>query len=67
MTNPNYITNPKTIRKYEQYAKELYKVTAEKTGLSEREVKINEKAAKEWYDSGATPYITFRETFANEG
>lgn len=52
---------------YEEWKAALIRVTAEKTGKQEHEIKINDKGAREWYDAGVDPYHTFRETFANEG
>lgn len=52
---------------YEEWKAELIRITAEKTGHKESEIKINDKGAREWFDAGADPYQTFRETFANEG
>lgn len=51
---------------FEDWRAELIRVTAEKTGHPEADVKINDEAAREWYNSGATPYTTFRETWQNE-
>lgn len=51
--------------KWVAWLAELYRVTREET--KEPNVKINAEAAREWYDSGATPYQTFRETWGNEG
>lgn len=51
---------------YEQWKAELIKVTAEKTNQPEYAIKISDDGAREWFDSGATPYQTFRETYQIE-
>lgn len=51
---------------YEKWKAELIRITAEKTGTPEHEIKINDKGAREWYDAGVSPYFTFRETWGGE-
>lgn len=45
---------------------QLYYTTANETKLQPAEIKINEQEARKWYDSGATPYQCFRETWNME-
>lgn len=45
---------------------ELYYVTANATGLPATEIKINEVAARKFYQDGFTPYYCFRETWNME-
>ena len=45
---------------------QLYYTTAKETKLQPAEIKINEQEARKWYDSGATPYQCFRETWNME-
>lgn len=52
---------------FEQWKAELITVTARATGQSERSITIRDRQAKEWYDSGATPWQCFRENFDNDG
>lgn len=51
---------------YRKWKEELISVTSEKTGRPAYEIKINDDGAKKWFNSGATPYQTFRETYSNE-
>jgi len=51
---------------FEDWLKELIKVTATEIGEAGDVIKINTDAAKQWYDDGFTPYQCFRETFNNE-
>lgn len=52
---------------FEEWKDELIRVTARATGRSERSIVIKDQQAKEWYDSGATPWQTFRENFDCDG
>lgn len=53
-------------QEYQNWKAELVKLTAEKTGCHAHEVNINDQGAKEWFNSGATPYQCFRETYQIE-
>lgn len=49
---------------FEDWLAELENVTFKETG---EKSKINKEGAREWFDSGATPYITFRENWQCDG
>lgn len=52
---------------FEEWKAELIRVTARATGQSERSIRLKDDQAREWYDSGATPWQTFRENFDSDG
>lgn len=51
---------------YEDWKTELIRIAIEKTGQNVIDKFVNDFEAMEWYDSGWTPYYTFRETWSNE-
>ena len=51
---------------YEEWKAELIRITIEKTGCQPYEVKIRDEGTMEWFNSGATPYQCFRETYQIE-
>lgn len=53
----------KTEVTYEQWKENLIAITAKELGMNEWEVKINDTEARAWYESGISPYFTFRETW----
>lgn len=58
--------NTKAVLSFEAWKAELIRTTAKETRLQESEIKINDQEAREWYEGGFTPYVTFRETWQNE-
>lgn len=52
--------------RYASWKKELITVTAANTGRLASTIVINDIEALKWYNSGATPYQTFRETWEME-
>lgn len=51
---------------FEDWKAELIRITARATEQSERRITINDNTAREWYDSGATPWQTFRENWDSD-
>lgn len=49
---------------FEQWKQELLAVVKKETGRTD--VKLDDIGCREWYDSGVSPYMTFRETWNNE-
>ena len=52
---------------YLEWKMELIQITARETKHQDWEIKINDTAAKEWYDSVVSPYMCFRENWQNDG
>lgn len=57
----------KKSKEFIEWIEQLKNVTADKTDCEPREVKINEEAAFEYFNSGFTPSQCFREEWANDG
>lgn len=62
--NINDLQTEKPILTFEVWKDELIKVCAQQTNTPIAEIKINDDAAREWYNDGFSPYATFRETFS---
>jgi hypothetical protein len=54
----------KIITNFDDWKKELFAITLKETQCTN--IKLNEESCREWFESGATPYQTFRETWNNE-
>ena len=52
---------------YQEWKFELIQITARELKTPEWQIKINDMAAKEWYDSGVSPYMCFRENWQSDG
>lgn len=62
----NVSKDPESAKDYiafETYVAELKKLAAEASGIHVDDVKINEEAAREYFDSGFPAYYCFREEF----
>ncbi len=68
--NPRLSQQAPSIKKeattFDEWKAELIKVTAGAAGASEKSIKIKDEQAKEWFDSGATPWQCFRENWDND-
>lgn len=48
---------------FEDWKIELVQIASKSTGTDMCDIKINDQEAKVWYESGWTPYFTFRENW----
>lgn len=51
------------LKAYLKWKKELIEITARETGTPENQIKINDKEARDWFESGIPAYYCFRENF----
>lgn len=51
----------KRVMSFEDYRAELIRIAAENTGEPSYLIKVNDAAAREWYDAGIPAYYCFRE------